>query len=108
MLQGSEHTAHLQAQLTSVFEAEPKAASKPRVYPQPRQTDYDKLAADLAKRGWSPADMKLFSDERALAKAAPDKVCQMVHDWFAAQLSLSDPEAQMRLLVKSFRPVVAG
>jgi uncharacterized protein DUF4339 len=108
MLQGSEHTAHLQAQLTSVFEAVAEGRKQPRVYPQPRQTDYDKLAADLAKRGWTPADMKLFSDERALAKAAPDKVCQMVHDWFAAQLSLSDPEAQMRLLVESLRPVVAG
>jgi hypothetical protein len=32
----------------------------------------------------------------------------MVYDWFAAQLSLSDPEAQMRLLVESLRPVVAG
>ena len=108
LLQGSEHTAHLQAQLTSVFEAIAEGRKQPRVYPQPRQTDYDKLAADLAKRGWTPADMKLFSDERALAKAAPDKVCQMVHDWFAAQLSLSDPEAQMRLLVESLRPVVAG
>lgn len=108
MLQGSAHTSHLQAQLTSVFEAIAEGRKQPRVYPQPRQTDYDKLAADLAKRGWTPADMKLFSDERALAKAEPDKVCQMVHDWFAAQLALSDPEAQMRLLVESLRPVVAG
>jgi hypothetical protein len=52
--------------------------------------------------------MKLFSDERALAQAAPEKVCQMVHDWFAAQLGLSDTDAQMRLLVESLRPVVAG
>ena len=108
MLQGSEHTAHLQAQLTAVFEAIAEGRKQPRVYPQPRQTDYDKLAADLAKRGWTPADMKLFSDERALAKAAPDKVCQMVHDWFAAQLAIKDPDAQMRLLVDSLRPVVAG
>ena len=108
MLQGSEHNSHLQAQLTSVFEAIAEGRKQPRVYPQPRQTDYDKLAADLAKRGWTPADMKLFSDERSLANAAPDKVCQMVHDWFAAQLSMSDTDAQMRLLVESLRPVVAG
>lgn len=108
MLQGSAHTSHLQAQLTSVFEAIAEGRKQPRVYPQPRQTDYDKLAADLAKRGWTPADMKLFSDERSLAQAAPDKVCQMVHDWFAAQLSLTDQDAQMRLLVESLRPVVAG
>jgi hypothetical protein len=109
MLQGSSnHTAYLQAQLTTVFEAIAEGRKQPRVYPQPRQTDYDKLAADLTKRGWTPDDMKLFSNERALAQATPEKVCQMVHDWFAAQLSLSDTDAQMRLLVESLRPVVAG
>jgi GYF domain 2 len=109
MLQGpSTHTPYLQAQLTTVFEAIAEGRKQPRVYPQPRQTDYDKLAADLTKRGWTPDDMKLFSNERALAQATPEKVCQMVHDWFAAQLSLSDAEAQMRLLVESLRPVVAG
>jgi hypothetical protein len=109
MLQGSSsHTSYLQAQLTTVFEAIAEGRKQPRVYPQPRQTDYDKLAADLTKRGWTPEDMKLFSNERALAQATPEKVCQMVHDWFAAQLSLSDTEAQMRLLVESLRPVVAG
>jgi hypothetical protein len=108
MLQGSEHTVHLQAQLTAVFEAVGEGRKQPRVYPQPRQTDYDMLAADLAKRGWTPEDMQLFSDDRALANAAPEKVCQMVHDWFAAQLALTDPDAQMRLLVESLRPVVAG
>ena len=108
MLQGSDHTVHLQAQLTAVFEAIAEGRKQPRVYPAPRQADYDMLAADLTKRGWTPADMQLFSDERALAKAAPDKVCQMVHDWFAAQLAIRDPDAQMRLLVDSLRPVVAG
>ncbi len=52
--------------------------------------------------------MQLFSDERALAKAAPDKVCQLVHDWFAAQLVVKDPDRQLRLLVDSLQPVVAG
>lgn len=108
MLQGSGHTVHLQAQLTAVFEAIAEGRKQPRVYPQPRQADYDMLAADLGKLGWTPADMQLFSDERALAKAPPEKVCQMVHDWFAAQLAIKDPDAQMRLLVDSLRPVVAG
>jgi hypothetical protein len=108
ILQGSAHTALVQAQLTSVFEAIAEGRKQPRVYPQPRQTDYDRLAFDLKKRGWTQADMQLFSNERALAQAAPEKVCQMVHDWFAAQLSITDTEAQMRLLVESLRPVVAG
>jgi hypothetical protein len=43
-----------------------------------------------------------------MAQGAPDKVCQLVHDFFAAQLSLSDPDVQMRLLVDSLKPVFAG
>jgi hypothetical protein len=108
LLQGSPHTAHLQAQLTAVFEAIAEGRKSPRVYPAPKKADYDTLAADLARRGWTQADMQLFSDERALARARPEKVCQMVHDWFAAQLAIKDPDVQLRLLVDSLRPVVAG
>ena len=61
-----------------------------------------------AERGWSQADLRMFTDERALSSAGPEKVCQMVHDWFAAQLAMSDPDVQLRLLVDSLRPVVAG
>jgi hypothetical protein len=108
LLQGSQHTAHLQAQMTAVFEAIAEGRKSPRVYPKPRKTDYDLLASDLTKRGWTQADMRLFSNERALAQAEPAKVCQMVHDWFAAQLAITDQDTQLRLLVDSLRPVVAG
>lgn len=108
LLQGSEHVAHLQAQLTAVFEAVADGRKTARVYPQPRKADYDALAADLTKLGWTAADMQLFSDERALARASPEKVCQLVHDWFAAQLAIKDPDMQLRLLVDSLKPVVAG
>jgi hypothetical protein len=107
-MQNPAHARHLQAQLTAVFEAISDGRKAARVYPQPRKTDYDALAADLAKLGWSQADMQLFSDERALAKAEPGKVCQLVHDWFSAQLAIKDPDMQLRLLVDSLKPVVAG
>ncbi len=108
MLQGSEQAPLLQAQMTAVFEAIADGRKTARVYPQPRKTDYDALAADLTKLGWAPADMELFSDERALARATPAKVCQLVHDWFAAQLAIKDQDMQLRLLVDSLKPVVAG
>jgi hypothetical protein len=108
LLQGTEHTAHLHAQLTSVFEAIAEGRKQPRVYPRPQQADYQMLAADLIKLGWTQQDMQLFSNERALAQAPPEKVCQLVHDWFAAQLAVRDPDAQMRLLVDSLRPIFAG
>jgi hypothetical protein len=108
LLQGSPHTARLQTQLVSVFEAVADGRKLPRVYPKPRKTDYETLATALTGLGWSQADMQLFSDERELARAAPEKICQLVHDWFAAQLSLKDGDVQLRLLVDSLRPVVAG
>ena len=107
-LQGSPHTAHLQLQLAAVFEAIADGRKSPRVYPGPRKTDYDTLAGELTKLGWTQSDMTLFSDEQALSRAQPAKVCQLVHDWFAAQLGLKDADMQLRLLVDSLKPVVAG
>ena len=108
LMQNPAYTAHLQAQMIAVFEAIADGRKASRAYPQPRKTDYDALAADLTKRGWSQADLQLFSDERALARAGPEKVCQLVHDWFAAQLALKDADMQLRLLVDSLKPIVAG
>jgi hypothetical protein len=108
LMQDAAHAGHLQAQLTAVFEAIADGRKAARVYPQPRKTDYDALTTDLAKRGWTQDDMKLFSDEKLLARAGPEKVCQLVHDWFAAQLDIKDPDMQLRLLVDSLKPVVAG
>ncbi len=108
LLQGSAHTAHLQAQLTAVFEAIADGRKAVRSYPQPGKSDYDALQADLSKLGWTPADMQLFSDEKALARASHEKVCQLVQDWFAAQLAIKDQDMQLRLLVDSLKPVVAG
>jgi hypothetical protein len=107
-LQGSPHVAPLQAQLTAVFEAIADGRRAQRVYPQPKKADYEALTNDLIQRGWTQGDMQLFSDERALARAGSAKVCQMVHDWFAAQLAIKDPDMQLRLLVDSLKPVVAG
>lgn len=106
--QGSEHTVHLQTQLTSVFEAIAEGRVQPRVYPRAQQADYQMLAADLIKMGWTQEDMRVFSNQTALAQASPEKVCQLVHDWFAAQLAIQNEETQMRLLVDSLRPIFAG
>jgi hypothetical protein len=108
LMQNPAFTPQLQAQVIAVFEAIADGRKTARAYPQPRKSDYDALAADLTRRGWSQADLQLFSDERALANAGPAKVCQMVRDWFAAQLAIKDPDMQLRLLVESLKPIVAG
>ena len=108
LMQSPTHAALLQAQMTAVFEAIADGRKKVRSYPEPRRTDYDALKADLIKRGWSEADLRLFTDAGALARASPEKVCQLVHDWFAAHFEIKDPDMQLRLLVETIKPVIGG
>lgn len=98
----------LQAQVIAVFDAIADGRKAPNSYLPPRKTDYDALATELNARGWSENDLRTFSDPRALGRAKPQDVCRMVQDWFAAQIAIKDGDAQLRLLVESLRPVVAG
>jgi hypothetical protein len=108
LTRASEHTPALQKQTSAIFAAIAEGRKMPAKHRPPSREDYDQLAAQLAKRGWSPADLQLFSDARSLARASPDRVCKMVRDWFAAQLSVPDEEVQVRLLMEALKPVVAG
>jgi len=108
LLQGSDQTAHLQALATVVFEAIADGRQVPRVHPRPSPAQYEMLANELTKRGWTQADFQLLTSKQGLAQAEPDKVCQLVQEFFGAQLALPDAEVQMRLLVDSLRPVFAG
>jgi hypothetical protein len=103
-----EQRAVLDAQLAAIFDAVAEGRKSPVKRDPPRREDYDALSNELGKRGWSAADLQLFTDARALSRAAPEKVCQMVQDWFAAQLSIEDEAAQIRLLGEALKPVVAG
>ena len=98
----------LDAQLAVVFEAVAEGRKSPTKREPPRREDYDLLSTELGKRGWSAADLQLFTDARALSRAAPEKVCQMVQDWFAAQLAVEDEGVKIRLLGEALKPVVAG
>lgn len=100
--------AHLQAQVTAIFEAIAEGRKSPVKYATPDKADYDALAEQLTKLGWSQADLQLFADPRALARTSHDRVCKMVQDWFSAHISVKDRSAQERLLIETLRPVVAG
>jgi len=108
LLQGGEFTAGLQAQLTATFEAIADGRRQPRVHPRPSQEEFQLLASSLAKMGWTQADMVLFNDAKAFAKAPPAKVCQLVHDFFKAQVDMADPGVQIKLLINALPPVFAG
>jgi len=108
LLQASDHGNILMRQLVTVFEAIAEGRKTPKAYPAPKAADFDILAQELSGRGWKEADMRLFADPKALAREKPERVCQMLQDWFAAQLAVKDPDIQLRLLVDALRPVVAG
>jgi hypothetical protein len=108
LLQGSEFTPGLQAQLTVMFEAIAEGRKQPRVYPRPNQQEFEQLAKDLFKMGWTQEDLVLFINARELAKAPPETQCRLVHDFFKAQLAFSDPDVRMKLIISSLGPVFGG
>ncbi len=98
----------LEGQIKAIFDAISEGRKTRATHNPPVKSDYDVLADQLAKLGWGQTDLQLFADPRALAKAAPEKVCKMVQDWFTAHIAIPDVEVQERLLVETLRPVVAG
>jgi hypothetical protein len=108
LMRSPDHSAPLQAQFAAIFEAIADGRKSPRTHPQPKREDYDVLAKHLAHKGWSPTDLQVFSDAQALSRAPAARVCQMVQDWFAAQLAVQDEATQTRLLVEALKPVIAG
>lgn len=95
-------------QLTSIFESVASGKQSPVKREAPQKADYDILAAELGKIGWTQGDMQLFANPRNLASASPSKVCTMVQDWFRAHLAITDAGTQERLLYETLKPVVGG
>lgn len=98
----------IEAQIAAIFEAVSSGREAPVARVRATKTDYDVLAAELTKLGWSKADLRVFADPKALAETEPGKVCQMVQDWFTAHLAIADAAVQERLLFETLRPIVAG
>src|SRR5690606_5336927 len=103
-----EHAEVLQRLPMAVFKAIVEGRRSPQMHLPPRQSDYQEVKQALIERGWTDREMQLFSHPTALGQAPPQVVCKLVQDWFAAQLSLSDENVQLRLLYESLRPVVGG
>ncbi len=103
-----DQKAALEAQATAVFQAIADGRQAPKSRERPQKPDYDVLAVQLGQLGWSQADLQLFANPKALARAAPERVCQMVQDWFSAHISIEDEAVQERLLFETLRPVIAG
>lgn len=108
LYQSSPLTVPIELQAAAILEAIAEGRKSPSQHARPQKPDYDQLAAQLTKLGWSQADMQLFSDPKALARAEPVRICKMVQDWFRAHIAVPDAAVQERLLFETLRPVVAG
>jgi len=99
----------LEAQMLAILKAIVDGKSSPKIKRQPpSRADFNKLSVELGKRGWSAADLKLFSDPGALSKANPKVVCRLVTEWFATQTKMGDQVARDQLIAASLRPVIGG
>jgi len=107
-IQNPAESAEIEAQVVAIVAAVAEGRSKPAEHASPIKTDYDVLAGELGRLGWTQADMQLFASPKELAKAPPERVCSMLKDWFAAHLAIQDPGTQERLLFETLKPVVSG
>ncbi|MBU2531457.1 MAG: hypothetical protein KKB37_01860, partial [Alphaproteobacteria bacterium] len=99
----------LEAQMLAIMKAVADGKASPTSQRQPpTQDDFGKLSTELANRGWTAADLKLFSDPDALSKAEPALVCRLVTEWFATQTTLADQTTRDQLIAASLRPVIGG
>lgn len=105
----SDISPKLEAQMLAILYAIADGSKDPiKAREQPTEEDFNALSKELAKRGWTAADLKLFSDPTALSKAEPKLVCRLVTEWFATQTKLGDQTTRDQLIAASLRPVIGG
>ena len=108
LMQTPDQAASVQAQVAAIFEAIADGRKTPTQHEKAVKTDYEVLVQELSKLGWKENDLKVFSNPQALSHEPPNRVCQMVQDWFTAHLAVADKATQERLLVETLKPVVSG
>lgn len=108
LMQSPDQGASVQAQVAAIFEAIADGRKTPTQHEKAGKPDYEVLVQELSKLGWKENDLKVFSNPQALSHERPERVCQMVQDWFTAHLAVADKATQERLLVETLKPVVSG
>lgn len=104
----ADKSANIDTQVITILSAISEGKKTPVTHASPMKADYDVLASELTRLGWTQADMQLFADPKALARAPRDRICKMLQDWFSAHLAISDPAVQERLLFETLKPVISG
>lgn len=102
-------TEPLHRQFAAIFTAVRNGRAKPKAYGTAIKEDYDALSSQLTgKHNWVQSDLQTFSSPQLLSQSPPEKVCNLVQDWFTAQIELKDDDLRARLLFESLRPLIAG
>jgi hypothetical protein len=107
-MEDPQKSAEIETQMTAIVTAIAEGKKQPAAHASPVKTDYDVLAGELGRLGWTQADMQLFANPKELAKAPRARVCSMLQDWFTAHLAIQDPSTQERLLFETLKPVISG
>ena len=107
-MQDPARSKQIEAQIVAIVAAISEGRKQPAEHTRPVKADYDLLAGELGRLGWTQADMRLFANPQELAKAPHDRVCSMLQDWFAAHLAIQDTSSQQRLLFETLKPVISG
>jgi hypothetical protein len=107
-MQDPAKSTEIETQVMAIVAAIAEGRKQPSEHAPPVKTDYDILAGELGRLGWTQADMQLFANPKELAKAPRERVCSMLKDWFTAHLAIQDPGTQERLLFETLKPVIAG
>lgn len=102
------YVGQLGIQTEAIIAAAQNGTTAKQAYAEPINKDFTDLTNLLVKRGWSEADLKMFSDPTELSTAPASKVCTLVTQWFETQLQMPPSSQQMRLLATSLQPVVRG
>ena len=70
LMQDSTKSGRIEAQVVAIVAAISEGRRSPTTHSGPGKPDYDVLATELGRLGWTQADMQLFADSKALAKAS--------------------------------------
>ena len=95
----------IERHLTAVFRAVANGRKAPVSREKATKQDYNLLAAQLIKIGWSQDDLELFADPQTLSKAPSEKTCKMVQEWLSAHITMKNKAAQERLLAETLTRV---
>ncbi len=107
-MQDASKSASIEHQVMTIISAISEGKKAPVAHTAPVKADYDLLASELTRLGWTQAGHAALRRPQGPRPCPRDRVCKMLQDWFSAHPRHLDPAVQERLLFETLKPVVSG